>query len=98
MGILKHNPPHQRVLNSDAAACATALSSSTVLPETPMPPACFPSLVMRGTPPGNVINPWLECSMLNRLPPGWDREPIMSVSIWSTRDTRDRDCGLGRKG
>ena len=28
-------------------------------------------LVMRGTPPGKVINPWLECSMLNRLPPGW---------------------------
>ena len=28
-------------------------------------------LVMRGTPPGKVISPWLECSMLNRLPPGW---------------------------
>ena len=25
----------------------------------------------RGTPPGKVINPWLECSMLKRLPPGW---------------------------
>ena len=28
-------------------------------------------LVMRGTPPGKVISPWLECSMLNRLAPGW---------------------------
>ena len=64
-----------------AAASATSLSFSTVLPDTPMPPI-MPSPVVRGRPPGKLMRPELECSMLYRLPPGWDKDPITSVFIW----------------
>lgn len=47
-----------------APATATAWSFSTVLPDTPMPPMTSPLLFLIGTPPGNVISPLLECSIL----------------------------------
>lgn len=43
-------------------ASATAWSSSTVEPETPIAPIIVPSAVTSGIPPGNVISPSLETS------------------------------------
>jgi len=52
------------------AASATAWSFSTVLPDTPTAPTSCPAPFLTGTPPGNVISPLLECSMLYNEPPG----------------------------
>ena len=57
-GVARFGPP-----NAAAPALATAWSSSTVEPETPMPPMMVPSLASNGTPPGKVMSPPLETSI-----------------------------------
>ena len=55
----------------------------------------------RGTPPGKVINPWLECSMLKRLPPGWKwlkKITFIYISAWSAPaiDCQSSLCPFGK--
>ena len=45
-----------------AAAFATTRSSSTDPPDTPIDPINSPAPDLRGTPPGKVMRPPLECS------------------------------------
>ena len=57
-----------------APAVATAWSFSTLLPDTPIAPITSPSAFLTTTPPGNVIKPPLECSILYNEVPGCTRE------------------------
>ena len=61
-----------------APASATVWSFSTVLPETPIAPMIV-SPYRIGIPPGKLIKPPLECSMLKSAPPGWESLPISPV-------------------
>jgi len=59
-------------------------SFSTVEPETPIAPMIVsPSLI--GMPPGNVISPPLECSMLYSGPPGWLMALMVAFGQWWSR-------------
>lgn len=69
----------------DDPAAATSWSCSTEPPDTPIAPTILPSLFRSTTPPGKVINPPLECSMLYNGPPGCDNLPISPESMSKKR-------------
>ncbi len=62
--LVKKAPDPFFYFTVEAPASATVWSFSTVLPETPMAPTTSPSAFFSGMPPGKVIRPVLECSML----------------------------------
>jgi len=57
------------------AGPSDALSSSTLLPLTPIAPTIVPSAFFSGRPPGNVISPSFETSMWQSGAPGWASSP-----------------------
>jgi len=52
-------------------------------PDTPIAPMISPAAFLITTPPGNVINPPFECSILNNGPSGFTNGVNADVSIWN---------------
>jgi hypothetical protein len=53
-----------------------------------MPPMTWPFSSRSGIPPGKVISPLLDTSMLNSGPPGWDSDPSSPLFMSKNRAVR----------
>src|SRR3954447_6706373 len=71
-----------------APASATVWSFSTVLPLTPMAPTTLPAPSRSGIPPGKVMRPPFDTSMLNSGPPGCERAPMSPEGMSKYRAVR----------